>query len=66
MTDIREAPARYGGIGSPSGARRIYAQCPYCGRTHTHLEVLHPESTGIRSANCGGGEYRLVFEGETI
>lgn len=66
MTGIREAQARYGGVGSPaSGARRIVVdRCPYCERTHYHLEVVGASDTMQRMADCLRGEYRLVFEKE--
>lgn len=59
----KTAHARYGGIGSPvSGARRIIVdRCPYCGKTHTHLEG---GETNQRMADCFQGEYVLVFEEE--
>ena len=62
--EAREASAHYGGIGSPvSGARRIIVdQCPYCGRMHTHLEVIGRPDGNQRMADCFRGEYRLVFE----
>lgn len=66
MTEIREAQARYGSGGSPaSGARRIIVErCPYCGRAHTHLEVVGSPDSGQRMADCFRGEYKLVFEEE--
>ncbi len=61
--DIPEAQARYAGVGSPvSGARRIVVdQCPYCGRSHAHTEVIGVPDDNQRMADCFIGEYRLVF-----
>lgn len=58
----KTARARYGGASSsPSGARRIIVdRCPYCGKTHTHLDAVGRQ----RMADCFRGEYVLVFEGE--
>lgn len=39
------------------GASIVSVRCPYCGRKHRHYA---PFRDGIRTADCGKGEYRIV------
>lgn len=37
--------------------RVVVPHCPYCGGEHSHSA----DAEGARMADCGGGEYELVF-----
>ncbi|GAA6524375.1 hypothetical protein [Intrasporangium sp. DVR] len=65
--DPTVTPARVAPNPDYPGAVLLWVECPHCGRTHLHGNLIASQPTGHRMAYCNRGGYHIGEPGpETV